>query len=106
MRLLRNKTIFAVGAACAVLLVFCFLFNVSLAATTGTLRPTADGGDDSANWDNTANAACNTADCYLEVDESTGGSCTNSDGDTSFVDSQGGGDAQTFDIDECYCLLQ
>jgi hypothetical protein len=74
--------------------------NSVFADTTSTLRPTADGGDDSADWSNTGGTACNATDCYLEVDESSGASCTNSDGDTSYVESSTNAANQTFDIDE------
>ena len=70
------------------------------ADTTLILLPIADGGNDSALWENIANTACDTADCYLEIDESSGSSCTNSDGDTSYISSNKGGESQTFDIDE------
>ena len=76
------------------------VFTVVFADTSSTLRPTADGGDDSASWTNTGGTACNATDCYLEVDESAGGSCTNSDGDTSYITSGTNGANQTFDIDE------
>lgn len=70
------------------------------ADTTSVLRPTADGGDDSSTWENKAGSNCDTADCYLEVDESAGSACTTSDGDTTYISSINGGTAQTFDIDE------
>jgi len=69
------------------------------ADTTSTLRPTADGGDDSADWDNTGGTACNATDCYTEVDESSGASCTNSDGDTTYIVTSTNGADQTFNID-------
>jgi len=75
------------------------LLNIALADTTSTLRPTADGGNDSASWANTGGTACNTVDCYIEVDELSGASCTNSDGDTSYIESSTNGANQTFDID-------
>lgn len=68
-------------------------------ADTPTLRPIADGGDDSASWTNTTGTACNSADCYLEVDESSGASCTDSDGDSSYIEASINGASQTFDID-------
>jgi len=71
-----------------------------LADTTSVLRPTADGGNDSTTWENKAGSSCDTADCYLEVYESSGSSCTNSDGNTTYINSSNGGQAQTFDIDE------
>ncbi|MFC1615022.1 fibronectin type III domain-containing protein, partial [Patescibacteria group bacterium] len=70
------------------------------AATTSTLMPSADGGEDSASWLNTGAAACNAADCYLEVDETAGAECSNSDGDTSYLYSDGIDVSQTFDVDE------
>jgi hypothetical protein len=72
---------------------------VLYADTTSTLRPTADGGEDSANWSNTLSTACNGASCYLEVDESSGSSCTNSDGDSSYIEASTNGASQSFDID-------
>lgn len=80
-----------------------FLFSGSqntLADQSAVLRPVADGGEDSANWANTGDTACSGASCYLEVDESSGASCTNSDGDTSYVDSGTNNAKQTFDINE------
>ncbi|MFH1612105.1 MAG: fibronectin type III domain-containing protein [bacterium] len=64
------------------------------ADTTTTLRPTADGGNDSVNWVNQAANTCNTINCYLEVDENS------SDNDTSYIQSGTNGAIQTFDIDE------
>ena len=84
-------------------IVFAVLFIgvfVVFADITSTLRPTADGGNDSASWDNTGGTACNATNCYTEVDESSGGSCTNSDGDTSYISTGTNGANQTFDIDE------
>lgn len=75
-------------------------FHFALASVTDTLRPTADGGEDSNDWKNTSNASCSGVDCYTEVDESSGASCTNSDGDTSYIKSDTNGAVQTFDIDE------
>jgi hypothetical protein len=75
-------------------------FHFVFAATTSTLSPTADGTDDSASWFNIGDTACNTTDCYTEVDETSGGTCTNSDGDTSYIYSDGTNVSQTFDIDE------
>ncbi len=70
------------------------------ADTTAVLRPTADGGNDSSTWRNKAGTSCDTTDCYLEVNESSGSACATSDGDTTYISSGGGGEAQTFDIDE------
>lgn len=70
------------------------------ADTTSVLRPTADGGNDSASWTNTTGAACNTANCYTEVIETSGALCTNSDGDTTFISSQDVDVSQTFDLNE------
>lgn len=86
-----------------VFLTFVLLFSgwlLALADTTSTLRPTADGNDDSGDWKNAGGASCNTTDCYLEVDESSGGSCTNSDGDASYIEAKPAGASLTFDIDE------
>ncbi|MBI2062965.1 MAG: hypothetical protein HYT61_01850, partial [Candidatus Yanofskybacteria bacterium] len=83
----------------AVVIGLMFLYTqTGIADITSTLRPTADGGDDSANWLNTGGTACNATDCYLEVDESSGSSCTDSDGDTSFIESSTEGANQTFDV--------
>jgi hypothetical protein len=84
---------------------FCFfiflIVTVIQADTTSTLRPTADGGDDSASWTNTGGTACNATSCYTEVDESSGGTCTNSDGDTTYIQSANiSGISQTFDLTE------
>jgi len=76
------------------------LSSAILADTTAFLRPTADGTDDSADWENSSATACNATDCYIEVDESSGVECANSDGDTSYILSQVNGASQTFDIDE------
>lgn len=69
------------------------------ADTTTALRPIADGGNDSASWSNKAGTACNATNCYVEVYESSGGNCTNSDGDTSYIVGQVNGANQTFDLD-------
>lgn len=42
--------------------------------------------------------ACSGADCFLEVQEASGTSCTNSDGDTSYIEASANGAAQTFDL--------
>lgn len=76
------------------------LSSVVLAGTTSTLQPIADSGDDSADWLNTGGTACDTADCYTEVDESSGSSCVNSDGDISYIESNTNGASQMFGIDE------
>jgi hypothetical protein len=70
------------------------------ASTTSTLMPTADGGDDSGTWANKTPTACNATNCYLSVNESSGSSCTNSDGDGSYIMDNNNGSLQTFDIDE------
>jgi len=72
------------------------------ADTTGTLRPTADGGNETGQWKNTSGNECSGGgvDCYTEVDESSGSSCTNSDGDTSYLEGVNNGANQTFDISE------
>lgn len=76
-----------------------FLFiNSTQADTTSILRPNADGTDDSASWTNTTGAACNTVNCYTEVIETSGASCTNSDGDTSYIKASANGANQTFDL--------
>jgi len=77
-----------------------FLAVGVFANTTATLRPIADGGDDSADWEDSNRDACNTLNCYLEVDETSGSSCSNSDGDTSFIEGTVNGTSQTFDLDE------
>jgi len=82
------------------ILIALFLPIGLFADTTSTLRPTADGGEDSANWEDADKNACSTNDCYTEVDESSGSSCTNSDGDTTYLASSTSGAAQTFDINE------
>lgn len=66
------------------------------ADTTSTLRPFIDGGDDSADWKNTAGNECGGGgiDCYLEVDEVA---C---DEDSSYIEGKINGANQTFDIDE------
>ena len=92
----KKKLVFLGG-----IVVLLLLFGVQTvnADTTSTLRPVADGGDDSASWSNTGGTACNATGCYLEVDESAGSSCTDSDGDTSFIEASANGANQTFDID-------
>jgi len=74
--------------------------NFVYADITSTLRPIADGGEDSSFWQNSIGSTCDAVDCYVEVYESSGSSCTDSDGDTTYISSSGGGEAQTFDIDE------
>ena len=81
------------------ILLFLMLGNVVYADTTAVLRPIADGGNDSADWRNTVGAACNTVNCSIEVIEASGASCTNSDGDTTFVSSSVNGANQTFNLD-------
>ena len=81
------------------ILIFLSFSNIVLAATTASLLPTADGGDDTT-WVNTSSTVCSTVDCYTEVDETAGGSCTNSDGGTSYIENNNSGASQTFDIDE------
>ena len=73
--------------------------GVIRADTTSVLRPLLDGGNDSASWTNTVSTACNSADCYIEVDESAGSNCTDSDGDTSYIESTVQDAGQTFNID-------
>src|SRR3989338_11452213 len=92
----KKKHVFLGGIV--VLLLF-FGVQAVNADTSSTLRPIADGGEDSASWSNTGGTACNSADCYLEDDESSGSSCTDSDGDTSFIEASVNGANQTFDID-------
>ena len=81
--------------------VFSFVFIVPtvFADTTSVLRPVADGGNDDAKWRTTAGGKCDVDDCYIEVDESSGASCTNSDGDTSYIWSASEGFSQTFNLD-------
>ena len=88
----------AIGTLLLLLLVFAFA-SITIAATSEILRPTADGGDDSASWSTGGGTACNAGVCYTEVDESSGGSCTNSDGDTTYITSSTNGATQTFNID-------
>src|SRR3990167_11456676 len=98
MNLVEIKTQFFLGGIVALL--FLFGLQTAYADTTSVLRPNADGGDDSTSWLNRGGTACNSADCYLEVDESAGSSCTDSDGDTSFISGQEVDISQTFDINE------
>ncbi|HEY4474934.1 MAG TPA: hypothetical protein VJC06_03365, partial [Candidatus Paceibacterota bacterium] len=97
MNLVEIKTQFFLGGIVALL--FLFGLQTAYADTTSVLRPTADGGDDSTSWSNTGGTACNSADCYLEVDESAGSSCTNSDGDISYIEGSVQNATQTFDVD-------
>ncbi len=79
-----------------------FFFSLAspvFAGTTSTLRPIADGREDGASWTNTIGTACSGAVCALEVDESSGASCTTSDGDVSFIGSSALGANQTFNLD-------
>ncbi len=89
-----RKTLFfcVVGVALIGALSF---YALVLADTTSTLRPTADGGNDSAGWKNTSGTQCNQADCYVEADET--GAC---DSNTSYIEGTANGENQTFDIDE------
>jgi len=79
-------------------LLVCFL--VVSADTTSALLPSADGGNDSASWRNTSGTACNATNCYIEVDDASGASCSNSDGDTTYITSNTSNANQTFDINE------
>ena len=60
------------------LLATCYLLLL-FADTTGDLRPTADGATEQ--WQNNANTACSTVDCYTEVNEASGANCTTTPGD-------------------------
>jgi len=71
-----------------------FLLSVVLAETSGALVPTADGGNDSNDWENSGGADCVSADCSAEVDESV---CDNG---ASYIESEDEDANQTFDIDE------
>ena len=73
-----------------------------LADTTGDLRPIADGGTESGWDDGDANDCSTVSDCWEDVNDSSGGSCstTPSDGDTTHIVASSNGDEQTFDIDE------
>lgn len=83
------------------LLFFLIYFPVIFADTTQTLTPQSDGGSDSASWKNAAGVACNSTDCYLEVDEAVGSACSSgSDGDTSYVESNTLNASQTFALNE------
>ena len=75
------------------------LLNVQ-ANTTGTLRPIADGGEDTAGWLTGGGVTCNTTDCYVKVYESSGSYCTNSDGPTTYIKASTAGANQTFELDE------
>lgn len=79
----------------AILLVF-GMTALTLADTTSTLRPTADGGNDSTDWKHTGGNGCGDGgtSCYTEVDEST---CDDS---STYIESSVSGANQTFDIDE------
>jgi hypothetical protein len=90
--LLKNKKLLVVVGI--LIIGSFFVFDVVLGDVTGTLRPTADGGDDDPNWVNTAATGCDATDCYTEVNEET---C---DGDTSYIDNETRDFHQTFDIDE------
>lgn len=91
---------FSVLQAISIVLVVATFAYVVLADATPTLYPTADGTNDSADWKNTGGISCDAADCYTEVDETTGGSCGGtSDGNTSFIVSSTQGAHQTFSLD-------
>lgn len=74
--------------------------SITFADTTEVLRPIADGNEDSSFWETSSSFACDAVDCYEEVDEASGASCTNSDGDTSYVVNNASSVSQTFDINE------
>jgi len=83
------------------LAVFCLALFAAwlLAASVTNLRPTADGG--TQQWQNNAGTSCASADCYLEVDESSGGNCTTTPGDGTINHSTTTiNQIQTFDLDE------
>lgn len=71
-----------------------------LADVTGDLRPIADGTTNQG--DNTGGTACSTAECSLEVDETSGASCstTPADGDTTYARVNAANEIQTFDLPE------
>lgn len=71
-----------------------------LADLSPELLPAADGGDDSASWSTGGGTLCNSTNCYTEVDDTSGSSCTNSDGDSTYIKSSSSNAVQTFDIEE------
>lgn len=77
-----------------------FLLTPVFADTTPVLLPISDGGEDSSGWQNAVGTACSSVNCAGEVNETTGTTCTNSDGDTTHVRSSTNGASQTFDINE------
>lgn len=83
-----------------ILLAFILLVGLSTAwaETTANLLPLADGTEDSSSWKTATGTACNGTNCSTQVNESSGASCSNSDGDTSYVESNTNGAAQTFDV--------
>ncbi len=93
----KKGLVFATAFLLAVFLFFSP--EILLADTTAVLRPISDGTNDSASWTNAAGTACDAADCSLEVKESSGTFCTNSDGNASFVASNTNGAQQTFNLD-------
>ncbi len=100
MNLLRSEKSLAGLTGLFFILVFVFYPLFVFADTTSVLRPIGDGtNDDSADWENSTGSTCNTVDCYLEVDETSGGFCTDSDGDTSYIETNSKV-SQTFAIDE------
>lgn len=70
------------------------------ADTTGDLRATADGGQNL--WDDAALTNCGSTDCFDDVDESSGTSCstTPSNGDTDYIVTAANAEDQSFDLDE------
>ncbi len=95
----KNKLILII----AILFVSCFFIGVPqvFADTTADLLPVADGGNDSASWKNEVGAACNATNCYTSVADTSGASCVNSDGDTTYIISVNTVNSnQTFDLNE------
>ncbi len=64
------------------LCVLCGLCAESLADTTGKLRPTANSASTNQWTDNTG-AACTSANCYAQVNETSGANCSTLPGDST-----------------------
>jgi len=83
------------------LLIFLLLAALAAWALTETRRATSDHASfESAGWQNTGASNCNTVNCWTEIDDGTGATCTTepTDGDTTYISSATSAAKQGFGI--------
>jgi len=83
-----------------ILLIYLLNTGGAFADVTSVLLPINDGGEDGGDWTNEDGVACGSVDCSVEVGESSGFFCGDSDGEASYIRSSANGASQTFDVDE------